>query len=670
MVELITPQVGVQARQAGQVSTAPARALAQAAGVAKGVAGQFTEFYEKEAAIQNDLLLATTQADWTRRYDETKGSAGAGYAEGMLNDYDDYVRGIMEAAPQRGRAELELAHDKYRLNLETKALQREAAARAAAKAAAQAEADRLRINALISDPSLLDETMDGATQKQQEKYVSAALSGTMMFDPTSVNEDVMGGKWDAYLTPSQKLSFGKLSQTAMDRIAREEEAQRKAEQQQYLAGLDEETAYIERNGGWPSDSQFSNEEIDTMFEGDPEKATELKRIRDEAATQAEAINAVSSAMPVEIEGRLTELSEAIKEPGHTEEDVGRLNAYLNAVAGRNGMIREDAATYIHGNWGMAATGFNIYENADPDTKAVAFDNYVYSLESAYDIMGIPVELQNILPKPKAQAMVASLNSIGADAAPQTLADLRDTWGENAPRVIAELEKEGLAYEYVASMRIADNVAVAARVASLAGVAENDLKENIPTITVTDAKREMIEAHADYQAAFLIGDSSGQAAKTYNQNAEIARKLTWQDIAGGMEPSDAIERNYGAMFPGEPINESNTQLVIPPDVDAGSLRRTLDTAREEEALRTAGIVALDDPRLAEFQDIEIAIEALTRDGVWVGNSTGDGAVLMYNINGYLLPVTLQDGSFYQKMFGDIPERGQTQLEAFADIWPLK
>jgi len=313
MVELATPQIGVQARQAGQVSTAPQQRLARAAGAMQTAAGTFTEFYEKEAAIQNDLLLATTQADWTQRYNDTQRGAGAGYAENMMSEYDDYVRGIMADAPQRGRAELELAHDKYRLNLETKSLQREAAARAAAKAAAQAEADRLRINALISDPSLLEGFREGATQKQQESYVNAALSGTMMFDPETVNEDVMGGKWDAYLTPSQKLSFGKLSQSAMERIERENAAQVEAEQRQYVNGMNEEISFIEANGAPPADSQYTNETIDAMSNGDTEWATEMKRVRDESITQAEAVHSVSSAMPIEMEARITELTKAVKE---------------------------------------------------------------------------------------------------------------------------------------------------------------------------------------------------------------------------------------------------------------------------------------------------------------------------------------------------------------------
>ena len=792
MVELLTPQVGVQARQAGQVSTAPARILAQAAGVAKGVAGQFTEFYEKEAAIQNDLLLATTQADWTQRYNETKGNAGAGYAEGMLNDYDDYVRGIMETAPQRGRDELELAHDKYRLNLETKALQREAAARAAAKAAAQAEAARLKANSLISDPTLLDDYLEGATPKETSLFVRMALSGRMKDDPQGVYDDVMGGMWDTALTPEQKISALNQSQTGLDRIAREGAAEIKVEKAAYLKRAQEEIDHVIATGGLPLDSEFDDDTIDAMFEGEPERAAELKRTRDITVQHAQYLNSVSTASPeaiaynrkvllekvqefgdtradvarlesydaaiaeltkaetaeekeraaklreeqtvyldrvqkemnhilatgdlppdseftdkniesmfagepekvaelkrlrdktlqqaqdisavptasqIDIASKLQGLQEEVLEFGDAAADVERLMSYDAAVSTRRQKIEEDAASYIHSNVDKAGEKWRLYNEVESGAKVIAAENYSATMSVMYDTMGVDPEHRNLIPKNEAEQVVASFNNMGSDVVPQVLKDFKETWGENAPQIIAELRRAGLAPEYVAAMRHSDNPGLSARIASLAGVAEKDLKENILPIIVSDATRESVEMMVDYQAAYVTGDNTGQAQKTYNQNAEIALKMTWQDVAGGADYQDALEKNFGEVFPEESINEENTQLIVPVGVDARMLRISLDATRTEEVLRAANIVALDDPRLAGFQDKEAAIESLARDGVWKNNSTGDGAVLMYNINGYLLPVTLQNGEMFQKMFSEIPARGQTQLGAFGSIWPF-
>jgi len=66
MVEFKTPTVAPIARGAGQVSRETGAQLQRASQAAKGVADSYTEFYEKEAAIENDLLLATMDKDVQR----------------------------------------------------------------------------------------------------------------------------------------------------------------------------------------------------------------------------------------------------------------------------------------------------------------------------------------------------------------------------------------------------------------------------------------------------------------------------------------------------------------------------------------------------------------------------------------------------------------------------
>lgn len=666
MVQLLTPKIGVQARQAGQVSTAPARNLARAASSMKMVADNFSQYYEEQAAIDNELILATTQADWTQNYNERKGSAGDGFTKGMLKDYDEYVTAAMADSPKRGRDQLKLAMDKYRLNLETKSMQREATARAAAKVAAIAEANRLKANALISDPTLLDDYLEGAGPKERSLFIRSAMSGEMANDPQSVNDAVMGGKWDNDLTPAQKLSFMKLSQNGIARIETEEATALKASQRLYLDGLNEELDFVAANGALPVDSQYTDENIEAMFPAD--EAKELKRLRDQSVMHAENVNAVSSAMPVELEAEIEKLQAAVAKPGDTKEDVIALNSYLGAIQQRNQRLKDDAAAYVISDWNVIDMSFDAYNNSDPDAKPIAAENYVAGLNAAYDIMGVAPELRNILPKDTAKQMVTQFNSMGADIVAQSLKEYKDAWGDAGPRIVAELGKAGLAPEYVSSMRHSDDAGLAARVASLAGVKESDLKENLISTEVTDAKLEINEGIEDYMSAFIAGDPTGQALATFNDEMSITRRMIWQDIGNGMDPSDAVEQELGRMFPEEAINENNAQLIVPVGVGANVFRRSLDAAMSEELLRSAKIQPLDDPRLPEFADMETNIEHLEKQGLWLNNSTGDGAVLHYNINGYYLPVTVEGGGFYEVKFDAEPLAGPTALESFGSIFP--
>ena len=90
MVEFRTPRVTPTARAAGRVSAAGSQATKNLANAAAGAADTFTEFYEKEAAIQGDLLLAEVQEEWNRTYNERAKQAGAGFAKGILNDFDKF----------------------------------------------------------------------------------------------------------------------------------------------------------------------------------------------------------------------------------------------------------------------------------------------------------------------------------------------------------------------------------------------------------------------------------------------------------------------------------------------------------------------------------------------------------------------------------------------------
>ena len=666
MVELLTPSVGVQARQAGQVSTAPARNLARAASATKMAADNFTQYYEEKAAIDNELILATTQADWTQTYNERKGSAGDGFTENMLSDYDAYVTGAMADSPVRGREQLQLAMDKYRLNLETKSMQREATSRAAASAAAIAEANRLKANALISDPSLLDDYLEGAGPKERSLFIRSAMSGQMADNPQSVNDAVMGGAWDADLTPAQKLSFMKLSQSGIDRIESEEATELKASQTLYLDGLGEELDYVSANGALPVDSQYTDENIDMMFAAD--EATELKRVRDQSVMHAENVNAVSTAMPAAIEVEIGNLQAAVSEPGHTAEDVNALNSYVGAVQQRNQAIANDAANHVQNNVDFISTQFDFYNQSEAEDKPIAAENYVASIEAQYNIMGVAPELRTLLPKDTANQMVAQFNDMGADIAAQSLKEFKDTWGDEGPRITAELEKAGLASEYVSAMRHSEDPGLSARIVSLAGVTAVDLRKPLISTDATDADRAIKEGIADYMSAFTAGDPTGQAAELLNSNLDLTTRMVYQDIAGGMDPSEAAEKELGRMFPEEAINENNAQLIVPVGVNANVFRRTLDQGMTEGLLRSANIQPLDDPRLPEFADAEVGIAHLENQGLWLNNSTGDGAVLHYNINGYYLPVTVEGGGFYEMKFDAEPLGGPTAMESFGSIFP--
>jgi len=218
MVEFVTPRATPSAREAGQIVGSGSDALNRAGAAAKRAADTFTEFYEEEARIENDLLFATAQADWSRKFDETKKAAGAGYAKGMLEQYDAYVAEVMAESPERGKDNLRLGFDKYRLSIQEKAMAAEAAARAAAKAKAQAEAMQQRTLMLArSDEPVLayDEIMSSNPNlsDREVKALSGVLVDSLLADGSEwaldrAQEFIDGERGD-FLTGEQYVSIEK-----------------------------------------------------------------------------------------------------------------------------------------------------------------------------------------------------------------------------------------------------------------------------------------------------------------------------------------------------------------------------------------------------------------------------------------------------------------------------
>jgi hypothetical protein len=656
MVAFRVSELTPTALAAGQVSTARAEQTANLGAAVQGAADNFSQFYEKEAAIGRERLLAQAQADWARSYAERAKDAQPGFAKQFIGEYNAYIQNAMKSAPERGRQDLQLAFDKYGLQLETRAIEAEAAARARAKAKAEAEAKaarasalanekRLRGNALVSDPTQLQEFMD-ADPKNADYYAKVALDARMMDDPVSVRDEMLGGNWDAYLSPSEKLAFVKGGNAAIERAEREAEAARAVERKSFEAAIDEEIAYAMANGAPPVDSVFSPEAVSVLYDGDD--AAEIRRVYEQSIADAEMLYGVNTASVSDLNAQIETVVAAVQEPGRTEEDVRRLNSLQTAIQQRTAAINDDAAGFVTQISDEASLLFGIYESADPETRDISARSYVAALDYNYQRLGVPEDQRVVLPKQALQGYVQQFNEMAPDVAAQSLVQFAADWGDAAPRVLSQMSGAGLAPEYAVAMRHADNPGLAAQIVGLRGQSVAALSEGVPTLQVTTARQTLNENLTDYVAVFESGDVTGQATKIFNDNYGVAERLTLQKIRLGVDPAAAVEQVRQDMFPETVINQSNARIMLPPEFDEGVVTLALEQAQEEEALRAFNPAPMDDPRLPEFADEEIMIRA-AMNGMWLTNSSGDGAVLHLNVGGYFIPVIDRSGNQYEKRF---------------------
>ena len=664
MVDLTTPRITPTARAAGRVSSAGSQATQRLASAVQGTADTFTEHFEKEAAIQGDELLAEVQAEWNRSYNERAKTAGSGFAKNVLGDFDEFLakrRAEYEASavergqanvPERNRQELDAAFNKYRLRLETKALQREAAVRAAAKARAVANTRRLKLNALISDPSMLPDYLETAsTSGERSDYVRTALGMTVRDDPAAVRDQVLGGQWDADLTPSQKMSFIKLADSGIARQEREQEVETRAQQGMLEAELNEEIAFAAANGAPPVDSAFDETNLADLYASDPERGVEVRDNYKRAIDFAETLHGVSMSSPDGIQLEIERLERKVSEPGNTSEDVANLNTYTTALQARNTQIRNDPATYVQENQDGVQSIYGRLGEVDPENAPIVAENYVRGLEASYDRLGVPDELRAVLPKQDAAAQVAQFNAMGSDVAAQALAQYAETWGDAAPRVMAQLDKEGLAKEYSVAMRHMDNPGLSQAIVNLATVERADLVKGLPTASVTDTSRALTEGMTEYRTAFEFA-GSGDAQEMMNKHFEVAEKFALDLVRRGADPEEAVERATTQLFPETPVLSNNEKYILPTGLSEFSTSIGAEALMDEDALRENGIQAINDPRFPDFADMEVTISSASRSGIWVNNSDGTGLQLMISLDGYLLPLNRADGSPYSFTFQEV------------------
>ncbi|MGL4310286.1 MAG: hypothetical protein ACRCSU_07340 [Paracoccaceae bacterium] len=656
MVELVTAQLTPSALAAGQVRGQKSSALYQASGAMKSAADSFTAFYEKEASINRERILAQAQADWTIKYTERADQAGPGFADSMLSEYNAYVAKAMETAPERGKDELQLAFDKYGIDLRTRAIQAEIAARKRAAAAAAAEArrargaalaneKRMKGNALVSDPTQLQEFME-ADPENADYYAKIALDARMMDDPAAVRDEMIEGQWDAYLSPSEKLAFVEGGNRAVERRAREDEVARATEQGQVEAALQEEMAYAMANGAPPVDSIYSDALIDSIY--DEEQAPAVKAEYAESMAYAQTLYSVNTASGAELTAMLTEAAAKITAPGRTDQDVKEYNQLALAARARQEAIVADPATFVTQGSDETAALLTSYQEAPQEVKDISARSYVSALDYNYSRLGVDPAQRAVLPKPMAAEIVGQFNSMAPDVASQAYLQYLKDWGSASPRVARDLASAGLAPEFIAAARVADDPGLAASVLSLRGQDMEGLTKGLPTVSVTDARTALSEGLAEYRAVFETGDATGQAMQTFNSTYAIAEKLTIQGIRNGLDPETAVERATAGLFPEGVIDTGAMRVIVPKGISTDAVELQLEDAMGEAAIRAFDPAPIDDPRFPEFADKEVFVAA-AQQGLWLNNSDGTGAVLHINVSGYPIPVMRADGTMYEVKF---------------------
>lgn len=260
----------------------------------------------------------------------------------------------------------------------------------------------------------------------------------------------------------------------------------------------------------------------------------------------------------------------------------------------------------------------------------------------------------VLSKAESQAVLDVVTENGVEGAAylKTLTGMME--GKDAAILLENMRRAGLPSEYVQAMYI-DDPKKMQDVLGIIGRSGDELKEGLPKEATTGATgvpqslRNSTELQ-NYRKAYLAGGDGAGAEEIFNEQYDMAERLAYSYVKDkGMTPAKAVETAFNTIFQGTPQLGYRERYIVPQGTDAGKVSAGALALLDADTLRRFDLISLDDPRYGFVENLEVNVASLSGTGMWLNNSTGDGLILHYNLNGTYIPVQLEQGGYLDISF---------------------
>jgi len=642
MVEIITPKIAPTVRPAGQVSLAPARDLKAAGAAMQGVADKFSAYYEEKASEEAELIWTQAQVDIARSFKEGSKTAGNGFTGATLKEYDAYVERTMQTVPLRQVDNMNHNFAKYRIQLEAKALEREAAARAAARAAAQAKIAENRGHAMLEDPTFenYQRLSDGLPEGERKRLFGIWSSTVMLEGDRFAHESLKGLVEDAdtfkgIMSPAEEIKFRKSMKSAENRFAVEDEQATKKM-------LSDALAVAAHTG--EADTSVVEDFIAESYMDEATQSEYTKQL-EETIPFAEATFDIRSQPISESKTYL----EGITAEANTAEEFKRVGMYQAALTTHMEALDKDAAGYVHAlDPRMADMLADMDKIVDPAAKQAALEAYSAGMDLKYTELGIAEDAPRpLLPNGRAEAIVEDFNTKENGLTGLEASAFVESWGAEKKRVMQELLSADLSPFVAAQIwRSEDNLVVdmiaRAKNADRQTVADSYNAAMGSKSESTDLRTEIFNGTEEYAEAFMAGrgPDAGRFIRSL-QDTAFATYMTHKVENGDM----TVEAFLGRMFAEPIVVSDHAALIVPAGTDtavvASKTNRLIADASDalvpfiSEETRNAVSSFMN-----QDVDDEVMAIILHSQGRFILNDTGDGVELSANLHGVSVPLGVE------------------------------
>ena len=241
--------------------------------------------------------------------------------------------------------------------------------------------------------------------------------------------------------------------------------------------------------------------------------------------------------------------------------------------------------------------------------------------------------------------------------------------ENKGFLLESLRRKGLAPEFVQAMYI-DDPKVFGDLIATKDLETSKLKaglEKSKASGVTGVSSTLVNLpfFQNYASAYVAGGDGARAVELLTEQRLMAEKLALY-YAYTMDVNTAVEKAVESIFPGEVQIDRNLNFIVPKGLDADKISTAAKTIVRADVLNRFELAPLSDPRFSYLQNVGINAASLSSNGKWLNNSTGDGVVLHYDLEGTFIPVLLKDGAKpLEFKFTDLEKMNLLELKSGQD-----
>ncbi len=537
--------------------------------------------------------------------------------------------------------------------------------------------------------ALLRGTGDKKARKLVDSTVEAAIRENLFF--RFENADVLGKQAIIDdLSEIEKYPGMNFEQTRNfeDRFRRELNSEITTGKSLFTNELDDAITYYVNTGKVKPGFEIDEDKLTALYLDDQDTLDALLRQWENTQEDAKTYGALSSMPIAKANEVLLELQNEANDPppGATgaEADIlrKRAEAFQTALIQRQEVLRSDPASYVTQTNKQASqltsTVFKELGEGNINTAAMALTRLNETLNIQYDVMGVPQNDRRLLSKDMAQQMIQSIQAIDDDLEISIFKEIQNGLGDLAPRFADELRKNGLAPEYVEAL-FTDDPNLHLELVQLSQSKEEDLKPKGAGIA-NDAETLLLQGVNDYRLAYLRGGDSA-ALEQYNEQYGVAKKLMFKYMTvDGLDGQTASTRVIKEIFPefDNIVNSPNGLFIVPKQFNAQDMEALISKGNiltssgllNERKLQEMGIQELQVEDYPAYISEAVSIAALSSNGLWLNNSTGDGVVLHYQTeSGKLLPVRFDNNQLVDIKFKDLANVNTTVTQAIQEALPV-